>query len=281
MFQIVDTISDLHKILALWQNQTIAFVPTMGNLHAGHMALVRHARTLAERVVVSIFVNPIQFGPGEDYASYPRTLDLDALKLAAEKVDLLFTPSSKEIYPSEKKLATTVNVSGLSDILCGATRPGHFSGVATVVTLLLNLIQPQVAIFGEKDFQQLLVIRRLVADLFLPVKIVGYPTVRESDGLAMSSRNGYLNTQERKQAPCLYRALRKMCDNLVTEMNDYIKLEDICWKELSEAGFKPEYCTVRRVLDLAVPNIEDRQLVVLAAARLGKTRLIDNVQVTL
>ncbi|CAK0755355.1 pantothenate synthetase [Gammaproteobacteria bacterium] len=281
MPQIVNSISGLRNLLAPWRDRTIALVPTMGNLHAGHLALVQHARTLAERVVVSIFVNPLQFGPSEDYAAYPRTLDLDSLKLAEERVDLLFAPSPQEVYPRGREGLTTVTVPGLSDVLCGATRPGHFSGVATVVTLLFNLIQPHVAIFGEKDFQQLLVIRRLVADLHLPVEVVAYPTVRESDGLAMSSRNGYLSAEERKQAPLLYRSLCQMRDSLTAGRRDYERLEEECRRGLSASGFNPDYCTVRRAQDLVAPGEEDRQLVVLAATHLGRTRLIDNIQVIL
>ncbi|CAK0744117.1 pantothenate synthetase [Gammaproteobacteria bacterium] len=279
MPQIVDSISALRNTLTPWRGRRIAFVPTMGNLHSGHLALVRHAYTLADRVVVSIFVNPLQFGPTEDYGAYPRTLDQDTLKLVEVGTDLVFAPSPREVYPQGREGLTTVTVPGLSDLLCGAARPGHFSGVATVVTLLLNLVQPQTVLFGEKDFQQLLVIRRLVADLHLPVEVVAYPTVREPDGLAMSSRNGYLSVEERKQAPILYRTLCKVCDSLVAGVDDYGGLEDACRMELTAAGLLPDYCAVRRALDLAVPNAEDRHLVVLAAARLGRTRLIDNIQV--
>lgn len=281
MLEIINTISALRERLALWCDHPIAFVPTMGNLHAGHLSLVRHARVLCKRVVVSIFVNPLQFGPSEDYASYPRTLELDARKLEEENTDLLFNPSHQEIFPRGQVGLTTVTVPGLNDILCGADRPGHFDGVATVVTLLLNLVQPRIVILGEKDFQQLLLIRRLVTDLHLPVEVVASPTVREADGLAMSSRNGYLNSQEREQAPALYRALSKVRDELVTGVDDYRALEVACCRELTACGLRPDYCVVCRALDLATPGKEDRHLVVLAAARLGRTRLIDNIQINL
>ncbi len=281
MTPIIKTISDLHKTLEPWRNQSIAFVPTMGNLHAGHVALVQHARTLAHRVVVSIFVNPLQFGPTEDYALYPRTLDQDTQQLTEAGADLLFAPTPQEIYPRGEAGTTTVTVPSLCDILCGATRPRHFTGVATIVTILFNIVQPEVAIFGEKDFQQLLVIRQLVTDLCLPIKIVAYPTVREHDGLAMSSRNSYLSTEERGKAPLLYRTLCRMRDAVVIGATDYERIEETGRNELCAAGFSPEYCVIRRASDLSAPQVGDRHLVALTAARLGRTRLIDNIQVIL
>ena len=281
MLPIVETISELRKIRALWHDQSIAFVPTMGNLHAGHLSLIQYARTLASRVVVSIFVNPLQFGPTEDYATYPRTLDLDTQKLTQAGVDLLFAPSAQVIYPRGQVGMTMVTVPGLHDILCGVARPSHFTGVATVVTLLFHIVQPQAALFGEKDYQQLLIIRKLVSDLCLPIQVVSYPTVRENDGLAMSSRNGYLSPEEREQAPLLYRTLLQVRASLMTGVTDYQRLEENGHQTLQAAGFVPEYCTIRRAEDLTLPQVGDRQLIVLAAARMGRTRLIDNVQVTL
>lgn len=277
----IDKILTLRNVLTSWrrERQTIVFVPTMGNLHAGHLALVQHARKLGERVIVSIFVNPLQFGINEDYDAYPRTLELDVQKLASEGVDILFTPSVLELYPRARKDLTTVNVPIISDILCGAARPGHFSGVATVVTLLFNLVQPRIAIFGEKDYQQLLIIKRLVEDLFLPIAIVSHPTVREADGLAMSSRNNYLNPVERKLAPYLHQTLVKMRDNLLMGITNYTALEQEGRDALLAAGFNPDYCVIRSALDLSLPINNDRQLIILAAAYLGKTRLIDNIKV--
>ncbi len=205
----IESLRDLRERVTAWRSAgaRLAFVPTMGNLHAGHLTLVREARALADMVVASIFVNPLQFGAGEDLDAYPRTLEDDRRLLAGEGCDLLFTPRVDEVYPRGQAAQTRVEVPGLSDILCGARRPGHFVGVSTVVCKLFNMVQPNLALFGEKDFQQLLVIRRMVEDLAMPVEIVGVPTVRESDGLAMSSRNGYLTAEERARAPVLYRVL--------------------------------------------------------------------------
>ncbi len=213
----LDQIEPLRAQIAAWRSQgeRTAFVPTMGNLHAGHLDLVRRARQLAPRVIVSIFVNPLQFGPTEDLAAYPRTLAADTRLLAQAQADLLFAPSVGEIYPQGQQGQCRVEVPGISEMLCGASRPGHFVGVATVVCKLFNMVQPDVAVFGEKDFQQLLVIRRMVADLCMPVEIVGAPTVREADGLAMSSRNGYLTTQERARAPQLFATLQASAKALV------------------------------------------------------------------
>lgn len=259
----------------------VALVPTMGNLHAGHLALVRAAARRAERVVATVFVNPLQFGAGEDLGSYPRTLERDAAMLHEAGCSLLFAPCEAEVYPRGRGGQTFVEVPGLSRELCGASRPGHFRGVATVVAKLFNMVQPDVALFGEKDFQQLLVIRRMTADLDLPVEIVSVPTVREADGLAMSSRNGYLSRAERTIAPELHQTLvaaeaRLRCGAVIGEVEQAAK------DRLATAGFAPDYVSVRRRCDLAPPkrgaaDSQDGALVILAAAWLGRARLIDNI----
>ncbi|MDX1252852.1 MAG: pantoate--beta-alanine ligase [Gammaproteobacteria bacterium] len=281
--QTVKTITEVRARIALWrsQGQRIAFVPTMGNLHDGHMRLVQQAGQLADRVVASVFVNPMQFGASEDLASYPRTLAEDGVKLAENGTHLLFVPDASEMYSRGIGGATRVEVPGLSDILCGAYRPGHFVGVSTVVSMLFNIVQPDMALFGEKDYQQLLVIRRMVADLCIPVQVLGVPTVRESDGLAMSSRNSYLSAEERARAPCLYRALCQARDRMSSGGADYTAVEAEGMQALSEAGFRVDYFSVRRAEDLAAPLPEDRALVILAAAWLGKARLIDNMALEL
>jgi len=256
----------------------IALVPTMGNLHAGHLALVAEARALADHVVASIFVNPTQFGPGEDFATYPRTLERDRRQLAAAGADLLFAPSVEEIYPDGSTDGTVVCVPRLSTILCGASRPGHFAGVASVVTRLFNIVQPDVAVFGEKDYQQLLVIRRLQADLHLPIRIVGVPTQRNVDGLALSSRNQYLTAAELRRAPALHQALVDCAGQLKRRTRSFAALEKQGLARLAAAGFRPDYFVIRNAADLTRPGKGSRELVVLAAARLGRTRLIDNVQ---
>lgn len=277
--QTVQTITEVRGRIALWRNQgqRIAFVPTMGNLHAGHMHLVRQAGQLADRVVVSIFVNPTQFGVNEDFASYPRTLAEDSLKLAENGAHLLFTPGVSEVYPRGIGNTTRVEVPGLSHILCGACRPGHFAGVATVVSILLNIVQPDMALFGEKDYQQLLVIRRMVADLCMPVQVLGVPTVREPDGLAMSSRNGYLSVEERARASRLYQALCEARDRIAGGETDLAVIETGAAQALTGAGFRVDYFSVRRADDLEPPAPGDRTLMILAAAWLGKARLIDNL----
>ena len=257
----------------------VAFVPTMGNLHEGHLSLVRAARELADQVVVSIFVNPMQFGAGEDFDSYPRTLERDSALLADAGLDLLFAPTVATMYPTPPDRQTRVEVPGLSDILCGATRPGHFVGVATVVCKLFNMVQPDVAVFGRKDFQQLLVIRRMVADLALPVRIVGIDTHREPDGLAMSSRNGYLKPDERRIAPALHAALADTAGLLRLGAADIAALEIQAAERIDAAGLRTDYVAIRRAADLQPPGPDDRDLVILAAAYLGQARLIDNLEV--
>jgi pantoate--beta-alanine ligase len=257
---------------------SVGLVPTMGNLHAGHLALVRDALARADRVVTSIFVNPLQFAPGEDLDAYPRTLERDDVMLTETGSHCLFAPSERELYPRGRAGQTFVEVPGLSDILCGASRPGHFRGVATVVAKLFNIVQPDLALFGEKDYQQLMVIRRMTSDLNLPVAIVGCPIVREPDGLAMSSRNGYLTPEERRIAPRLYRELQRLADGLRAGASvDGVEAEGL--RALAAEGLSPDYVSVRRRVDLGVPAAEDRDLVLLAAARLGKARLIDNLEV--
>jgi pantoate--beta-alanine ligase len=271
--------AQLRALLAPWRSagRRIALVPTMGNLHDGHLKLVRRARALADRVVASVFVNPLQFAPGEDYERYPRTLEVDALKLAEEQTDLLFAPAPEQVYPRPPQLTTRVSVPGLEDILCGASRPGHFGGVATVVTILFHMVEPQVAVFGEKDYQQLLLICRLAADLHLPIDIVGVPTVREPDGLALSSRNAYLSDSQRRVAPRLYAALKQVRERVLAGAGP-VEAAAAGARELDAAGFDCDYFTVRRAADLEAPGPADRDLVVLAAARLGSARLIDNLR---
>ncbi|MEY6431576.1 pantoate--beta-alanine ligase [Thioalkalicoccus limnaeus] len=277
---VIDEIGALRRQVARWRaaGERLAFVPTMGNLHEGHLALVRAARANAQRVLVSIFVNPMQFGPREDLATYPRTLEQDRQALAQLGADLLFVPSAAAVYPRGLAEQTRVEVPGLSDTLCGASRPGHFVGVATVVCKLFNMVQPDVALFGEKDFQQLLVIGRMTEDLSLPIEIIGVATVREPDGLAMSSRNGYLTADERALAPALYQALRRGADALLDGDPPH-EVERGGLAALRAAGFKPDYFAVRRAEDLAEASGEDRDLVILAAAFVGGTRLIDNYRV--
>ena len=282
--QTVYDLDGLRQIIGHWKREglRIAFVPTMGNLHGGHMSLLERARELADRTVVSVFVNPIQFGKGEDYERYPSTLKEDSDKLAANGLDLLFAPDLSQLYPGGFESDTRVTVPELSHILCGAFRPGHFSGVATVVVKLLINAQPDVALFGEKDYQQLLVIRRMVRDLCLPVDIVGMPVVREADGLAMSSRNAYLTSEQRSRAPAIYRTLQALAAKLRSAVDaDLPALEEEGMQALEAGGLRPEYFSIRRTEDLGEPGPGDTQLSILAAAWLGSARLIDNVKVVL
>lgn len=276
----------LHEIPALraqldhWCRcgERVALVPTMGNLHAGHLQLVERARQLADRVAVSVFVNPLQFGPSEDFARYPRTLDADREALTAVGADLLFAPEDAAIYPHGRESATRVVVPDVTAQLEGAFRPGHFDGVATVVAILFHLFRPQVAVFGEKDYQQLQVIRRLVADLHLGVDVIGLPTVRDTDGLALSSRNQYLTPAERGLAPALYATLSDIGARLRGGERDYEALSRHGCEQLRAQGFDPQYLEVRRP-DLSLPDEADTRWVVLVAAYLGRTRLIDNLKV--
>jgi pantoate--beta-alanine ligase len=278
--QTITRIEDMRALVRGWRfgGESIAFVPTMGNLHAGHASLIGAAHLHGRRVVASVFVNPLQFGPNEDYAAYPRTPEDDTELLAAQGVDVLLLPTVDEMYPLGVAGSTIVDVPELSGILCGAVRPGHFQGVATVVVKLLNLVQPDVAIFGEKDYQQLTIIRRSVEDLCLPVKIVGAPTVRAEDGLALSSRNRYLSEPERAIAPLVYRALDRARRRLESGDADLAGIQREGLESLRAAGFRPDYFEVRMAGTLAEPRGQDVDVVVLTAARLGRARLIDNVQ---
>lgn len=272
---------ELRQQIADWKQagDHVALVPTMGNLHEGHMALIKLAREHAERVVASIFVNPTQFGEGEDFASYPRSIEVDKRKLKRAKTDLLFAPEVETIYPFGTDTAASVTLPVLTDELCGDFRPGHFDGVTSVVSRLFGLVQPNVAVFGEKDYQQLVVIRRLVADLGLPIQVVAAPTHREEDGLAMSSRNQYLNDDERAIAPALYATLQDVAQALASGSEEYVALEEDALAALRQAGFEPDYVSIRRAETLDAPDRDSDELVVLAAATLGNARLIDNVVV--
>ena len=283
IMETVSSLADLRALVGRWKQAgySIALVPTMGNLHDGHISLLHHARECADRTVVSIFVNPIQFGQGEDYEKYPSTLADDKNKLEKYGLDLLFTPDLGQLYPGGTDTDTRINVPELSNILCGEFRPGHFSGVATVVTKLLSNVQPDAALFGEKDYQQLLVLKRMARDLCLPVEIVGLPIVREADGLAMSSRNAYLAPEERRRAPEIYRTLKAAAAGLRKGRSDLEAIEQEAMLRLEQAGFRPEYVSIRRSEDLRVPASEDTRLSVLAAAWLGPARLIDNIKVRL
>jgi len=272
--------SELREVVSAWRRggERIAFVPTMGNLHAGHSSLVGRAAELADRVIVSIFVNPLQFGPNEDFAAYPRTPGEDRRVLESLQVDLLFAPEVADIYPRGQESTARVHVPVIEDILCGAFRPGHFMGVATVVTKLLNIVQPDVAVFGEKDYQQLLIIRRATLDLCMPVEIVGVPTMREADGLAMSSRNRYLSTAERAVAPAIHAELERAGKAIEAGDADFAAIARRGSDALRQAGFRPDYFEIRDAATLDEASAQSGELVVLTAARIGRARLIDNVR---
>jgi pantoate--beta-alanine ligase len=277
----VTTIAAVRDHVRRWRHEgrRIAFVPTMGNLHAGHVSLIEAARRHGDRFVASLFVNPMQFGPNEDFAHYPRTPAQDARMLTEAGCDLMFMPDVAEIYPNGAERATRVEVPGLSSILDGEFRPGHFEGVATVVAKLFHIVEPDVAVFGEKDFQQLTIIRRMVADLCLAVRIIAAPTVREPDGLAMSSRNQYLTDEERRKAPLIHETLLAAVERLRAGDKDFAAIERTGTEALDRAGFRPDYFCIRRADDLSTPDAGARHFVVLVAARLGRARLIDNLQV--
>lgn len=259
------------------QGQTVGLVPTMGNLHAGHHSLLKLARARTDRVVATVFVNPTQFGPNEDFERYPRTLVQDQAGLAEHGCDLLFAPEVATIYPFGAAQSVSIHVPGITDTLEGAHRPGHFDGVATVVCKLFNLVQPDLAVFGQKDFQQLKVIERMVRDLALPLKVMGAPTLRADDGLALSSRNQYLSEAERRQAPLVRQTLQQMRD-LLGKGHARRIIEEAAHSKLERAGFVPDYAVIRRAEDLSEPADGEREgLVALIAARLGATRLIDNL----
>ena len=282
----MESIFDVQSLRAqskAWQlsGLTVAIVPTMGNLHSGHLSLLERAQDLADRTIVSIFVNPIQFGVGEDYDSYPSTIKEDLQKLEIAGVDTVFMPDLKELYPGGTEVDTRITVPEISDILCGEYRKGHFSGVATVVAKLLINSTPDYALFGEKDFQQVLVIRRMVVDMLLPVQIVSMPTCRETDGLAISSRNRYLSRQERGKSSAIYSALQSAVERLRNGAFTVEEIEQEGVISLTEMGMKVEYFSIRRQKDLLPVNSSDRNIVVLTAVWLGSARLIDNLKVTL
>ena len=278
---VVRTIADLRAAVARARGdgKRIGFVPTMGNLHAGHIALVKKAGQRAEFVVASIFVNPLQFGPNEDLDSYPRTLAADQERLVEAGCHLLFAPSVEEMYPHGQNMQTIVRVPGVSEGLCGGSRPGHFDGVSTVVSKLFNMVLPDLAVFGQKDFQQLAVIRTMVRDLNMPVQIIGEPIVRAEDGLALSSRNGYLSADERATAPVLHRTLQQLANAIRAGERDYSTLLDSGKQTLQAAGLRPDYLEIRNALDLRPVTADSHEIVILAAAFLGKTRLLDNLLV--
>ena len=277
--QQITTIKALREKLATIRNtgKKITLVPTMGNLHAGHLSLVRQAQELADYVVVSVFINPSQFVAGEDFVNYPRSLETDLEFLNNLNVDMVFIPDTSEIYPDDNQITTEVIVPELDSIYCGEYRPGHFKGVATIVTKLFNIVQPNIAVFGEKDYQQLLVIRSLVKNLNLPIEIIGSPTIREDDGLAMSSRNQYLTEVERRQAPLLYKCICETATAIENGDKNYEKLESDAISLLKEAGFNPEYLSICDSKTLKQPL--NQGLVIISAVWLGKARLIDNVAV--
>jgi pantoate--beta-alanine ligase len=282
----MDTSFDLKSLrerVQRWKSAglTVALVPTMGNLHEGHISLLSRAREIADRTVVSIFVNPIQFGKGEDYENYPSTLDDDLNKLERAGLDLLFAPNLSELYPAGTEEDTRVTVPALSDILCGEYRPGHFSGVATVVIKLLTNVQPDYALFGEKDYQQVQVIRRMVRDLLVPTEIVAMPIIREADGLAMSSRNSYLDSEQRDTAALIFQTLTAAAALVREQSRALADIEAEATRTLAAAGMRPEYFSVRRQDDLLPAGAGDQNLIVLVAAWLGSARLIDNIRVDL
>lgn len=296
MPSLINTREALHQLRQSWHRtaQRVALVPTMGNLHQGHLSLVEAARKRADRVVVSIFVNPTQFGPQEDFARYPRTLQQDLEQLRPLEVDAVFTPDESMIYPHGTERSISLSApAALSNTLCGLTRPGHFDGVVMVVSRLFNLVQPDLATFGEKDYQQLLIIEHMTRDLGYPTRILRCPTLREANGLAMSSRNQYLNAEQRQRATALNRALRDCAGHLNSDSDiDYQQLEQAGMQQLRDAQLAPEYFSIRRAADLQSPRTgqspqaasqrtaAQQTLRVLAAARLGATRLIDNLAVS-
>lgn len=281
--QTVNTIAELRAIIKAQRQagKRIGFVPTMGNLHEGHITLVREGQKHADFMVSSVFVNPTQFVAGEDFDKYPRTLEQDQAKLEAVGCDLLFAPPVEEMYPGDQASWAKVQVTQITERHCGASRPGHFDGVATVVTKLFNIVQPDVALFGKKDFQQLAVIRRMNTALCFGIEIIGVDTVREPSGLAMSSRNGYLTEDEKQRAAELYRTLCAARDAITAGERDYAALAEQSNARLAAAGFTPDYFTVCRADTLEPAQPDDRELVILAAARMGNARLIDNIDFSL
>lgn len=281
--QTVSQIQSLRSRVKAWKQAglSVAFVPTMGNLHQGHFSLVEKAKTVADKVVVSIFVNPMQFGAGEDLDKYPRTLEQDQQGLEALDTDILFTPTPDIIYPKGLDEQSYIEVLGVSEGHCGGSRPGHFRGVATVVAKLFNLVQPDYACFGEKDFQQLQVIRTLVEDLSMPIEIIAVPTKRELSGLAMSSRNGYLSDEQKDTAKILYQVLNDTAESLKNRDSDIAALANTAKTRLTAAGLTPDYYNIVAQKTLKPATSADTQLIILAAAFLGTVRLIDNLQINL
>ena len=279
----VKTVRELRAAVARARSEgkRIGLVPTMGNLHSGHAALVTKAAQRADFVVATIFVNPMQFGPNEDLATYPRTLAADQERLLEAGCHLLFTPNVEEMYPHGMADQTTVSVPVISEGLCGASRPGHFDGVSTVVSKLFNMVQPDLAVFGQKDYQQLAVIRAMVRDLNMPIQIIGEPTVRAEDGLALSSRNGYLTEEQRAIAPVLYRSLRHIAAAIENGDRDFAKLRAEQVQHIEAAGLRMDYLEVCQGQHLRPATAEDRDVVILVAAYLGATRLIDNLHLNL
>lgn len=279
---ILNQLEQIRSQVRQWKQEgsSIAFVPTMGNLHEGHLTLVREAKKAADKVVVSIFVNPTQFDHQEDLAAYPRTFDQDKASLEKEFVDVIFFPDAKHIYPN-LQTSSYITVPDIINKLEGLSRSGHFEGVATIVCKLFNLVNPDIALFGEKDFQQLMLIKRMVADLNMDIDVRGIPTVRESDGLAMSSRNGYLTTGERQVASILQSTLSNVVADIKSGKRNYQTLQAQAIHVLEQGGFRPDYLEIRRKQDLEIPEESDRELVLLAAAWLGKARLLDNIPFTL
>ncbi len=278
---IADNLHSLREAItqAKKEGKTIGFVPTMGNLHEGHIALIHHAKRKADYLVCSIFVNPMQFGQNEDLDSYPRTLENDIAKLKDAGTHLLFTPSNEMIYPNGPDRHTRITVPTITEGHCGASRPGHFTGVATVVAILFHLVRPDIAVFGEKDYQQLAVIRTMTRDLQLPVQVLGHPTVREPDGLAKSSRNGYLTEKERAKAPKLYQVMQACIEKIADGDNQFESLSEAACQQLQSEGFEVDYFNFANSDTLEMATASDRSITLLAAAHLGSTRLIDNLSI--
>ncbi|WP_337879102.1 pantoate--beta-alanine ligase [Rheinheimera sp.] len=279
--KIIQDIHELRATVRAWRQagERIAFVPTMGNLHQGHFSLIDVAHQQADRVIASIFVNPMQFGPTEDLDNYPRTLQQDCDGLIAHQADAVFTPTPQLMYPRGLDVQSYVEVPKLGDHHCGSSRAGHFRGVSTIVTKLFNLVQPDVACFGQKDYQQLAIIRQMVEDLSMPIEIIGVPTSRAEDGLALSSRNGYLSAEQRAVAPALYQSLQWLKAQLQTGTGDLRALEQQTKQRLVDAGFRPDYLNISHRQTLEPASSTAEPLVVLAAAYLGSTRLIDNIEI--
>lgn len=279
--QVVDSIASLRELITQWKRsgQTVGFVPTMGNLHDGHLKLVKRAKAHNDKVIVSIFVNPMQFGANEDLDAYPRTIEEDKAKLIADGADAVFLPSVSDMYPAGLDVQTYVEVPGISDVLCGASRPGHFRGVATVVSKLFNMVQPDDAFFGEKDYQQLQVIRTMVRDLSMAVTVHGVPTEREASGLAMSSRNGYLTAEEKATASLIYKAMQQMKTAIDEGNTDFLAIENAAVSELEQHDFKNDYVKVVNAQTFMPAMPDDAHIVIVVALFMGKTRLIDNLQI--